>query len=193
VTLRVQYETQVTADWPHSSDLPAASPPHQKPKLSAFSSQLLATTNQRGTEVMKLHPRNTFQFALALTALALNLSVIPPAQAAGWVATSPMATARADHTATLLPNGKVLVAGGLGSTAELYDVGLGFSASWQPQISSVTSPVISGGGTAALTGSKFRGISEGSGGTTQDSPADYPVVQLRRLDNEQTLFLLSQN
>ncbi|HVM50975.1 MAG TPA: hypothetical protein VMU04_23305 [Candidatus Acidoferrum sp.] len=45
-----------------------------------------------------------------------------------------------------------------------------------------------------LTGSGFRGISEGSGGNGgQDSPADYPVVQLRRLDNEQTAFLTCTN
>ena len=43
-----------------------------------------------------------------------------------WTATGSLATARDGHTATLLPNGKVLVAGGAGSSgslasAELYD------------------------------------------------------------------------
>ena len=78
------------------------------------------------------------------------------------------------------------------TSAELYDVGLGFSASYQPQITSLASP-LSLGSSLVLTGSQFRGISEGSGGATQDSPADVPVVQLRSLGNEQTLFLLSTN
>ena len=43
-----------------------------------------------------------------------------------WTATGSLATARLDHTATLLPNGKVLVAGGIErhqrlASAELYD------------------------------------------------------------------------
>src|SRR5205807_4207479 len=46
-----------------------------------------------------------------------------------WTVTSPMTIARKDHTATLLPNGKVLVVGGQPDsgnsiflrTAELYD------------------------------------------------------------------------
>ena len=78
------------------------------------------------------------------------------------------------------------------TSAELYDVGLGFSNSWQPQIATVTSPLILGS-SLVLTGSQFRGISEGSGGNTQDSSTDYPLVQLRRLDNEQTVFLLTTN
>jgi hypothetical protein len=45
--------------------------------------------------------------------------------ACGWGSTGSMASARSGHTATLLPNGKVLVAGGQGNgplaTAELYD------------------------------------------------------------------------
>ena len=132
---------------------------------------------------------------LAGLALGLNLALTPAAGAASFVNASPLSTARNQHTATLLPNGKVLVAGGQGdsgslSSAELYDVGLGFSASWQPQIATVTSPLTLGS-SLVLTGSQFRGISEGSGGNTQDSPADYPVVQLRSLGNEQTLFLLS--
>ena len=114
-----------------------------------------------------------------------------------WKTTGSLATARAYHTATLLPNGNVLVAGGYGSSlfssAELYDVGLGFSASWQPLISTCTSP-LNLGSSLTLTGWKFRGISEGSGGNScQDSPADYPLVQLRSLANDQTVFLNSTN
>ncbi|MGA3283575.1 MAG: hypothetical protein ABSD57_03850 [Verrucomicrobiota bacterium] len=60
---------------------------------------------------MKTHLGNCF--ALTLAALALNLFVIQPAQAASWVTNGPMTTARYNHTVTLLPNGKVLVAGGL--------------------------------------------------------------------------------
>jgi len=38
-------------------------------------------------------------------------------------------------------------------------------------------------------GSRFQGISQASGGTTQDSASNYPIVQLRMLDNEQVAFL----
>jgi hypothetical protein len=72
-------------------------------------------------------------------------------------------------------------------------VGLGFNASWQPQIASVNSS-LANGASLALTGSRFRGVSEGSGGNNgQNSPADYPVVQLHRLDNDQILFPLAAN
>ena len=77
------------------------------------------------------------------------------------------------------------------TSAELYNVGLGFSSAWQPQIAPFTLP-LSLGSSLVLTGSQFRGISEGSGGNNcQDSPGDYPVVQLESLGNEQTMFLQS--
>jgi hypothetical protein len=47
------------------------------------------------------------------------------------------------------------------------------------------------GGGLTLTGSGFRGVSEGSCGNSQDSPADYPLVQLRSVESGQTMFLLS--
>ena len=194
---------------------------------------------------MRTRNNGVLLHALALAALALSLSVIQPAKAAAWATNSPMNTPRQLHTATLLPNGKILVAGGddggtnhlsraelydavagtwraIGSmttareyctatllpngrvlvaggynygylsSAELYDVGLGFTNSWQPQIATVTSP-LSLGGSLVTTGSQFRGISGGSGGNTQDSPSDYPVVQLRSIESGQTTFLLTTN
>ena len=100
--------------------------------------------------------------------------------------------------ATLLANGKVLIAGGynnasgLLSSAELYDVGLGFNVSWQPQIAISTSP-IKLGDSLALTGYRFRGISEGSGGNSQDSSSDYPLVQVRSLESGRSLWLPATN
>jgi hypothetical protein len=114
-----------------------------------------------------------------------------------WTTTGALSTRRVSHRATLLPNGKVLVVGGRNdgsilSSAEVYDVGLGFSSAWQPRITAVTSP-LDFGGSLAITGSQFRGISGGSSGHGQDSPGDYPVAQLRSLENEHTVFLLCTN
>src|SRR2546425_992368 len=58
--------------------------------------------------------------------LLVSISVAAASRAeaqSGWVPTGSLATARSAHTATLLPNGKVLVAGGGNglSSAELYD------------------------------------------------------------------------
>jgi hypothetical protein len=112
-----------------------------------------------------------------------------------WTMTSQWFPGAEYSTVTLLLNGQVMIAGGGGissSDVALYDVGLGFTNSWQPQITAITSP-LDNGWCLKLTGSQFRGVSEGSCGNTQDSPADYPVVQLRSLANEQTVFLLTTN
>jgi hypothetical protein len=118
-----------------------------------------------------------------------------PQAAQAWPSAANMSIGRFCHTATLLPNGKVLVvvAGGNGSagalfSAVLFDPGLGFNEAWRPVISTCSSPVTTGGQLllssqgSSVTG--FRGISGGSGGSTNDSPTDYPLVQVRRLDNE---------
>jgi len=113
--------------------------------------------------------------------------------AATWTTTGSLGSARYFHTATLLPNGKVLVAGGVGggSSAELYDPGLGFDSSWQPLLTTVSPPILPSGSELTASGSRFKGISEASGGNDfQNSSSNYPIVQLLSLANEQTLFLL---
>ena len=110
-----------------------------------------------------------------------------------WTATGSLGTARFAHTATLLPSGKVLVAGGSDggylSSAELYDTGLGFvRTDWQPQIATAISP-LELGSSLMLTGSLFQGISQASGGNFQDSSTNYPVVQLRSIENSQIAVL----
>jgi hypothetical protein len=124
-----------------------------------------------------------------------NAEIFDPATSQ-WTVTASLHTALTASTLTLLPNGKVLAVGGLlgpvgrlTSAAELYDIGLGFTNSAQPQITSVTSP-LNLGNTLAITGSKFRGNSEASGGNgSQSSSSDCPVVQLRSIENGQVLFV----
>ena len=66
---------------------------------------------------------NAFQLTATKSFSVTGLPICVPR----WSATSPMASARTSHTATLLPSGKVLVVGGRDSsgpslgTAELYD------------------------------------------------------------------------
>ena len=73
----------------------------------------------------------TLTLSISLFSL-LSAAVPGAAHGAGWSTTTSMATARSSHTATLLPSGKVLVAGGTNgvtslASAELYDPA---SASW---------------------------------------------------------------
>ena len=63
---------------------------------------------------------------VGLLAIGLAATTTAPAFAGTWTATGSMSTARLKHTATLLPNSQVLVAGGVNSTgfitsAKLYD------------------------------------------------------------------------
>ena len=76
-------------------------------------------------------PRCFSAFTLALAAQIINLSVTQPAKGDSFVNTGSMTTNHVNHTATLLLDGKVLVAGGSLSysfamdVAELYDPATG--------------------------------------------------------------------
>jgi hypothetical protein len=71
------------------------------------------------------------------------------------------------------------------TSAELYDVGLDFDDSWRPEIASARFSK-----SLRLTGSLFQGVSQASGGNTQDSSSNYPIVQLRNIDSSQIAFPL---
>ena len=79
---------------------------------------------------MKIHSKYLALLAMPLAMLVFNLSFVQPTKAASWTTNGPMTSARQSQTATLLLNGKVLVAGGWnGSTslasAELFDPAFG--------------------------------------------------------------------
>jgi uncharacterized delta-60 repeat protein len=104
-----------------------------------------------------------------------------------------MDNARYNHTATLLLDGRLFVAGGqhasVYATTCTYDRGLGYAAGWQPLVTSKTDPLPIGRPMVA-TGHQFWGISGASGGNgSQNSSTAYPLVQLRRLDNEMMVWL----
>jgi len=78
------------------------------------------------------------------------------------------------------------------NSAELFDQGLGFDSSWQPLLSTVLPSILQNGSELTASGSRFKGISEASGGNgVQNSSSNYPLVQLLSLANEQTIFLLA--
>ncbi|HVE84923.1 MAG TPA: Ig-like domain-containing protein, partial [Myxococcales bacterium] len=98
-----------------------------------------------------------------------------------WSPAGALASARAHAAAILLTDGRVLVAGGSAasgslSSAELYE-DTGASDAWRPSFAAI--PPLYTGEVISVSGSRFRGISEGSNGSwAGNSPANVPVVQL---------------
>ena len=79
---------------------------------------------------MKTSPKVFIAVMLALTVAMLELSAPRETRGAVWTTNSPLHASRGGQTATLLANGKLLIAGGCAqstaiNSAELYDPALG--------------------------------------------------------------------
>lgn len=105
-------------------------------------------------------------------------------------------TARAYHTATLLPSGEILVAGGVGATSDNLNSAEVFRLSRTPSGFGVTQPAITSApsatylpATMAFTGTSFRLDGEASGGGSANSATDVPILRLQRVDNDQIVFV----
>ncbi len=110
------------------------------------------------------------------------------ASAAGlgaWLAAPPLARARAAHSLTRLPDGRVIAVGDesadAASPAEVFTAAL--PASGRPDVtrvdgSSLFPVTLVRGGTVTLSGNRFRGAGEGGSGTHQSSASDAPLVRL---------------
>jgi hypothetical protein len=111
-----------------------------------------------------------------------------------WSAAASLPVERHSHTATLLQNGSILVVGGYDASAPLptavrYDTNLGILDARRP---TVTPATLTLGRSLAVTGTGFRGngYTDASSGGTSSSATNYPLVQLRRLDNEKIMWLV---
>ncbi len=110
-----------------------------------------------------------------------------------WSSAGNLATARQSPLATLLPSGKIIVVGGFGSSGavggtELFALDLGIADARRPTIT-VTPTSVSTGSTIGLTGTGFTGDSSAAGDSPTSSPTNFPLLQLRRIDNGQISWL----
>ncbi|MCP4593573.1 MAG: hypothetical protein GY842_22780, partial [bacterium] len=103
-----------------------------------------------------------------------------------WTPAEPRGRGRAP-TATLLPSGKVLVAGAADrSNAALYDPD-GHAEPWRPLITSGPE-TLSYDKPTTLTVGHFRGDSEASG--VRNSVVSYPLIQMSSLEGAQLSWLV---
>jgi hypothetical protein len=117
-----------------------------------------------------------------LSAPVASAEIFDPATGR-WDGTGGLPAARSAHTATLLPSGQVLAVGGWDGAralapAALYDDSEAIAA-WRPVISAVTPGTsLVPDATFTVSGARFRGVSEASGGHISSSPTDFPFLTL---------------
>src|SRR5260370_42313640 len=76
----------------------------------------------------KMNTKTKFFSAVIIPCLVAWFSQSAIAQSGTWTATGNLNTVRQSHTATLLPNGMVLVAGGFDSSSDLAGAGVDHAA-----------------------------------------------------------------
>jgi len=109
-----------------------------------------------------------------------------------WSQLPPALSRRSGLTVTLLPTGRVLAAGGengLNSVSSCLELDLSTSNIPRPAINKVNgfaaaSVAVAPGSLLDIEGTGFRGNSEASGGTTQDSEHSVPIARLIRVGPE---------
>jgi len=111
-----------------------------------------------------------------------------------WSLAGNLSAARVAPSALALPTGDILVVGGGNNsifggltTTERYTRHVGMDNGRRPLVTAPTNP-IAPGDVLGLSGQGFTGDSEGSGGGTQASPTNSPLVQLRRIDSDQIVW-----
>jgi uncharacterized delta-60 repeat protein len=104
-----------------------------------------------------------------------------------------LTTGRYSHAATLLPTGQVLLSGGNGSgtTAELFDPGLGFAASRRPTVTTMPSRVCQATN-IGLGGTGFSGATEAASGGYQSSSGNAPLLRLQSVDGALVRWVLPE-
>ncbi len=112
-----------------------------------------------------------------------------------WSNAGSLGTARYAHKAILLPSGKILVAGGWGSqssslaSAELFTPNQDVPVVRRPALTAANPGSLQPGSSLTLNGTLLRGDSEASGGSTNSSAHNLPLVRLQRLDNDAGAWL----
>ena len=118
---------------------------------------------------MKVSPILVVRLVSALTAILFYSVLLQTTKAASWVTNGPLHTARYNHSVTVLPNGKVLLAGGLqltnGSNAALSSVEIFDPATGTLKISTNSMGVLRCDHTATLLPNGKVLVAGGSDGT----------------------------
>ena len=137
---------------------------------------------------------------MAVVAIAAPRGPFQPEETNGsWTATGSLATARFEHTATLLPNGMVLVAGGddasgnLLASAELYDAATGsWSATGSLSVARIdhTATLLPNGLVLIAGGSDRRGYSASAELYNPSSGSWTPTGSLNVARSDHTATLL---